>query len=69
MANGEDKNKRIDFVITWVDCEDPMWQKMYTDFTGKELSGGGISRCLFIGYTQRTTRGPICSPIKEVYNP
>lgn len=40
MANGEDKNKRIDFVITWVDCGDPMWQKMYTDFTGKELSGG-----------------------------
>ena len=29
-------NQQIDFVVTWVDCADPCWQKIYRDFTGKE---------------------------------
>lgn len=29
-------NQKIDFVILWVDCNDPKWQQMYNDFTGKD---------------------------------
>lgn len=29
--------QKIDFVILWVDCNDPKWQEMYSSFTGKEL--------------------------------
>lgn len=29
-------NQPIDFVVTWVDCADPCWQKTYRDFTGNE---------------------------------
>lgn len=47
MTDGmiEENNKQgnqgnIDFVVDWVDCNDPEWQKMYTDFTGKKIVEG-----------------------------
>ena len=32
-------DNKIDFVVLWVDSGDPKWQKMYSDFTGKPISG------------------------------
>ena len=26
----------IDFVVTWVDCNDPEWKKVYSEFTGRK---------------------------------
>ena len=37
MANEFECKEKIDFVVTWVDFNDPLWRKMYTDFTGKEI--------------------------------
>lgn len=37
MSKAHYGGEKIDFVVTWVDFTDPMWQKMYSDFTGKEI--------------------------------
>ena len=37
MEKNVSKKSDIDFVVLWVDSNDPKWQKMYTDFTGKRI--------------------------------
>ena len=35
---------KIDFVLTWVDCNDPEWQREKAKFQGKTLSDDDIMR-------------------------
>lgn len=38
------KDMKIDFVLTWVDCNDPEWQREKAKFQGKTLSDDDIMR-------------------------